>query len=107
MWMAMNGPAPGFCRGAGLQVRSLSGPHWRACRILRICGSLFSWLPLRKLAPKASAVARNTAGSMSSEVVRSEEHTSELQSRENLVCRLLLEKKNDKVDVDQFTSEAC
>src|SRR5690606_41926674 len=26
--------------------------------------------------------------------VRSEEHTSELQSRENLVCRLLLEKKN-------------
>src|SRR5690606_41660176 len=28
------------------------------------------------------------------ELVRSEEHTSELQSRENLVCRLLLEKKN-------------
>src|SRR5690606_39720451 len=26
-------------------------------------------------------------------VCRSEEHTSELQSRENLVCRLLLEKK--------------
>src|SRR5690606_40733803 len=26
-------------------------------------------------------------------VLRSEEHTSELQSRENLVCRLLLEKK--------------
>src|SRR5690606_41720990 len=27
---------------------------------------------------------------------RSEEHTSELQSREKLVCRLLLEKKNRK-----------
>src|SRR5690606_39350433 len=27
---------------------------------------------------------------------RSEEHTSELQSRENLVCRLLLEKKNEQ-----------
>src|SRR5690606_40415899 len=26
---------------------------------------------------------------------RSEEHTSELQSRENLVCRLLLEKKKE------------
>src|SRR5690606_41670559 len=26
-------------------------------------------------------------------ILRSEEHTSELQSRENLVCRLLLEKK--------------
>src|SRR5690606_39474809 len=28
--------------------------------------------------------------------VRSEEHTSELQSRENLVCRLLLEKKKNQ-----------
>src|SRR2546427_5922350 len=30
-----------------------------------------------------------------SEVLRSEEHTSELQSQSNLVCRLLLEKKNN------------
>src|SRR5690606_41727482 len=30
---------------------------------------------------------------------RSEEHTSELQSRENLVCRLLLEKKKRDSDV--------
>src|SRR5690606_40323386 len=29
-------------------------------------------------------------------LARSEEHTSELQSRENIVCRLLLEKKNKK-----------
>src|SRR2546430_3602554 len=29
-------------------------------------------------------------------VARSEEHTSELQSQSNLVCRLLLEKKNNK-----------
>src|SRR5690349_10963352 len=29
-------------------------------------------------------------------VTRSEEHTSELQSRRDLVCRLLLEKKNKK-----------
>src|SRR5690606_41342905 len=28
---------------------------------------------------------------------RSEEHTSELQSRENLVCRLLLEKKKTNI----------
>src|SRR5207302_4824387 len=28
--------------------------------------------------------------------LRSEEHTSELQSRENLVCRLLLEKKKNQ-----------
>src|SRR5437870_9054822 len=30
---------------------------------------------------------------------RSEEHTSELQSRGHLVCRLLLEKKNTMVDL--------
>src|SRR5690349_22101730 len=30
------------------------------------------------------------------EVARSEEHTSELQSRRDLVCRLLLEKKKKK-----------
>src|SRR2546427_6093289 len=29
-------------------------------------------------------------------IVRSEEHTSELQSQSNLVCRLLLEKKKNK-----------
>src|SRR5689334_595648 len=33
---------------------------------------------------------------MSENVVRSEEHTSELQSQFHLVCRLLLEKKNKK-----------
>src|SRR3712207_8052655 len=32
-------------------------------------------------------------------VVRSEEHTSELQSRQYLVCRLLLEKKKEHKDV--------
>src|SRR5439155_24282512 len=31
-------------------------------------------------------------------VTRSEEHTSELQSRGHLVCRLLLEKKKHKLD---------
>src|SRR5690606_40783765 len=30
---------------------------------------------------------------------RSEEHTSELQSRENLVCRLLLEKKKKQIEL--------
>src|SRR5206468_8385742 len=33
--------------------------------------------------------------------VRSEEHTSELQSRSDLVCRLLLEKKNEHVVTEQ------
>src|SRR5687768_18027349 len=41
----------------------------------------------------AAALAR---ASSSSSANRSEEHTSELQSRLHLVCRLLLEKKNKK-----------
>src|SRR5258707_5877195 len=36
------------------------------------------------------------AGFTAGHDVRSEEHTSELQSRQYLVCRLLLEKKNIK-----------
>src|SRR5207247_10151194 len=33
-------------------------------------------------------------------VMRSEEHTSELQSRVDLVCRLLLEKKKTKIQIN-------
>src|SRR5436309_10135719 len=40
----------------------------------------------------------------SSSRIRSEEHTSELQSRENLVCRLLLEKKKKSRDVKNSCS---
>src|SRR6266480_6375393 len=36
---------------------------------------------------------------------RSEEHTSELQSHVNLVCRLLLEKKKKKVRIDTMKSK--
>src|SRR5690606_41073230 len=43
------------------------------------------------LAFRASAASAASASAASA--ARSEEHTSELQSRENLVCRLLLEKK--------------
>src|SRR5436309_4904738 len=42
------------------------------------------------------AHVENLAGDHDAVPARSEEHTSELQSRENLVCRLLLEKKNLK-----------
>src|SRR2546430_6071161 len=35
---------------------------------------------------------------------RSEEHTSELQSQSNLVCRLLLEKKKTHTDLQRSTS---
>src|SRR3712207_6965172 len=46
--------------------------------------------------PTSSAATASTAtcSAWTSSPARSEEHTSELQSRQYLVCRLLLEKKN-------------
>src|SRR2546426_5796042 len=40
--------------------------------------------------------AAHHARTVNDQLTRSEEHTSELQSPCNLVCRLLLEKKNEK-----------
>src|SRR5256885_12581542 len=47
--------------------------------------------------PARSPTARDGASAFSSPSRRSEEHTSELQSPCNLVCRLLLEKKKKHV----------
>src|SRR5947209_15872065 len=44
-------------------------------------------------------------GSHTLGMVRSEEHTSELQSRQYLVCRLLLEKKNIKTTEQASSAE--
>src|SRR5437660_6177806 len=44
------------------------------------------------------AMARAVATEPSLLLLRSEEHTSELQSRGHLVCRLLLEKKKERVE---------
>src|SRR5688572_32422014 len=52
-------------------------------------------MPLDRLTPTATATTRRLG--------RSEEHTSELQSQSNLVCRLLLEKK--KVGFDVMTPD--
>src|SRR2546430_13590154 len=49
--------------------------------------------------PKYSWVARTGRGHRS----RSEEHTSELQSQSNLVCRLLLEKKKKNICTKRTT----
>src|SRR2546430_12869445 len=60
--------------------RRVENPRLDGCRI-----------PFRGPRP-----ARYLEGSPAMNVTRSEEHTSELQSQSNLVCRLLLEKKKKK-----------
>src|SRR5947207_5878410 len=45
--------------------------------------------------PRISACCPRSSGSRNLNLARSEEHTSELQSHSDLVCRLLLEKKKE------------
>src|SRR5260370_18371536 len=71
----------------------------------RHCGLNFGTLKTSRLALGTSSLRRNSiigavrpaSRARTSPIIelRSEEHTSELQSHLNLVCRLLLEKKNN------------
>src|SRR3712207_7063752 len=72
-------------RSIGLQ-RSTRGPRSRAERNLSTTGAAPERLDELALHHDALGVVGE----------RSEEHTSELQSRQYLVCRLLLEKKKNK-----------
>src|SRR5256885_5411222 len=56
--------------------------------------------PRSTAAPSPRAPRRRSRG-------RSEEHTSELQSPCNLVCRLLLEKKKSRSQRGDFTHTSC
>src|SRR2546427_2508300 len=56
------------------------------------CSSVESSVYARSASAAATTARARTAGRK----WRSEEHTSELQSQSNLVCRLLLEKKKKK-----------
>src|SRR5262249_56430687 len=55
------------------------------------------------LPQSADRLGRDDRGDTSAKPIRSEEHTSELQSLTNLVCRLLLEKKKKIKSLDNRT----
>src|SRR2546430_10741632 len=62
--------------------------------------TLFPYTTLFRSAGPPSAVGGHESGKLFMRVefvARSEEHTSELQSQSNLVCRLLLEKKKNRL----------
>src|SRR5688572_32204096 len=61
---------------------------------------------LRERCVKLSIPARRLPDRLKQLVVdeRSEEHTSELQSQSNLVCRLLLEKKKEKKKINRASN---
>src|SRR3712207_7447867 len=75
----------------------------RRCRprvndILPGVRSLWGTQPPKRASSRTSAHSSVTPSS-NRKPARSEEHTSELQSRQYLVCRLLLEKKTNLDDV--------
>src|SRR2546430_7599971 len=57
--------------------------------------SFESWVAIMSVVRRSARNAQSN--SMVSSPDRSEEHTSELQSQSNLVCRLLLEKKKQHI----------
>src|SRR3972149_8415551 len=57
--------------------------------------TLFPYTTLFRSEPRCSMIGRPRIAGMLRRCPRSEEHTSELQSQSNLVCRLLLEKKKN------------
>src|SRR5437016_7623514 len=67
--------------------------------LLADSGTYPSWSESVTLTQVATGTYRGTfeiLANMTGDFIRSEEHTSELQSLTNLVCRLLLEKKKNK-----------
>src|SRR5437870_13487073 len=66
---------------------------------LPICVRARRFFRRSRARPLRTATARRTPSR-----TRSEEHTSELQSRGHLVCRLLLEKKKKDVDASNYAS---
>src|SRR5690606_41025023 len=79
--------------------RSRQEPHRRRTGSpARTCPRLSSTTPSASCNSSRQPVWHRTTRSRCGRSGRSEEHTSELQSRENLVCRLLLEKKKSICD---------
>src|SRR5437868_11979851 len=76
---------------------------------LPIClgGAVAPHLDARHRAARRPGIeARHDTGPSGRAVTRSEEHTSELQSRFDLVCRLLLEKKKSRMDPQKWTPKS-
>src|SRR3712207_8780374 len=61
------------------------------------------WSPSRSTPTRVVSTASALACRPGSRDTRSEEHTSELQSRQYLVCRLLLEKQNTNPQNNRHT----
>src|SRR5690606_39882899 len=78
-----------FLNGRSIFIRNGSLPPFRKL--------------IRDIGKSSFSFAKKSRRNMMLPTMRSEEHTSELQSRENLVCRLLLEKKKKQHTTTLYT----
>src|SRR5690606_39812421 len=69
-------------------------PKFTAIPLAEPAGIIPRHISVPKMHFATKEIVPSPPATITLEILRSEEHTSELQSRENLVCRLLLEKKN-------------
>src|SRR5688572_31788619 len=76
-------------------VRSFATPNSNMPTVVSLPGTSDPAIRVRPARLTSSDMRSEVSGLVAS-IVRSEEHTSELQSQSNLVCRLLLEKKKKK-----------
>src|SRR5438105_6040730 len=88
--MGRSNRPPSLGRSAGARFTVIR-PAGNSKRELRSAARTRSLLSFTTVAGRPTTVVKE-----SKERVRSEEHTSELQSRVDLVCRLLLEKKKQR-----------
>src|SRR2546430_7062032 len=76
--------------------RSTLFPYTTLFRSFRLRGAYFA-IGTLALGEILRITVGNVLAEISTSTLRSEEHTSELQSQSNLVCRLLLEKKKTRI----------
>src|SRR5690625_4713954 len=77
----------GTCHGSGLN------PEVLASKINGLNIADYDWLELTELLEQLKEINVPMGVAIAHQIIRSEEHTSELQSRGHLVCRLLLEQQ--------------
>src|SRR5690606_41910127 len=87
--LSLHDALPIFCTVPGAAVSSMRAATFTASPI-----AVYSIASSEPTSPTTTGPVLMPTRTLKSRP-RSEEHTSELQSRENLVCRLLLEKKKN------------
>src|SRR2546430_9744157 len=79
-------------RASWRSVLWICNSRHRPCTPLRLCSCNYR----RDCDARSAHLSMGKSEKLGKWIFRSEEHTSELQSQSNLVCRLLLEKKKNR-----------